>query len=293
MTKHSVVTAATNLNIFKLFLKLSWMGIFMTNKAVASEYQSLIFKSTKYVVIFLSVLSLLGVIWSSVMLATTFGSKFESPVYGESSAKKSKKHSDQIDTSAEGKLALTTKHGGDIIKLLGRYNLDKDRLFDQIIGSMLRVPTDLQGKYLSSSESWMEASAKAGIKAEQGIYEFDNAFHQAIADAARQENSVEMERVKWIGMAGTGAIFFACLVIVLVLIQIEVNTRVTAELLFRGNFIQPAPSDQTTKPVKNSQGIQASNVLFQQPIKALTCPKCGASAAEADIFCEGCGSKLK
>lgn len=56
----------------------------MTNKAaVASEYQSLIFKSTKYVVIFLSVLSLLGVIWSSVMLATTFGSKFESPVYGE------------------------------------------------------------------------------------------------------------------------------------------------------------------------------------------------------------------
>lgn len=267
----------------------------MKNKtAVSMGFQGLLIKATKYAVIFLSVLTLMGVFWSTAKLAQTYGSKFEAPVYGAEPTKLQRKHGGEIDSSAEGKLALTNKHGEDVIKLLGKHNLNKDQYFDQIIGSMLRIPTDLQGEYVDSAENWLETSTKSGVNAEQSLLQFDSEFHQAVSIASQKEASAEIERASWLGATIGGATFLACLVIVLVLIQIEANTRLTAEVLSRGNAMPPASSSRPLQPLTSNQGAQASSGAQEKAAaKPAVCPKCGATITGDEVFCEGCGSKLK
>lgn len=265
----------------------------LSKTAISIGFQSWIFKITKYIVIFLTVLSLLGVAWSGIKLATTFGSKFETPVYSGVAVNAKRDTSSRVNSSAEGKLALNTKHGADILALLGKSNLNKDMYYDQIVASMLRLPVDLQGKYVSSADQWLDASVKAGNKAEQAIVEFDSSFHQAVTESNHLEQSAELERARWIALASGGATFCACLIIILVLLQIEVNTRVTAENMLRANLPAAAVSEPFTKTVKNVPVPPAPVVKAPEPVKALICPKCSSAVSQADIFCGGCGHKLK
>lgn len=257
----------------------------MASKSVVTAgFQTLMFRGTKYVAVLLAVLTLLGVIGAGVMLASTYGSKFESPVYGKSPEKSLEGLRAEVDTSAEAKLALTTSYGKDVIQLLGKSNLNKDIYFDQIINSMLGIPTALHGKYIDTAEDWMEASAKANVNADQAVIEFDRAFRQAVSAAYRQEESAKAERAIWISGGVAGATFFACLVILLVLIQIEANTRVGA---ISGNAGQPQPVD-----LANTQS-QTGNAKAQTLVKSPLCPQCGEKVTDTDAFCEGCGAKLK
>ena len=258
----------------------------MNKSGVANGTQKLLFIVVKYVVLLLTVLSFVGVVWSGLKIVTTFGSTFDTPVYGKLSEKSQNNGDEQIDTGAEAKLALTTKYGESVMKLLGAHNLDKNLYYDQIIASMLSFSKDAQGKYVDSAENWLNASTKAGKEAQQSIMEFDRAFRQSVYEAAAQKNKAKGERALWITAATTGGGILVSLVIVLVLIQIEVNTRITAESTSSENTDRKLPSDEKTKAGQDSSALKPQ-------AKPSACSKCGAKITDADVFCEGCGNKLK
>ena len=257
----------------------------MYKSGVANGTQKLLFVVVKYVVLLLTVLSFAGVAWSGRKIVTTFGSTFDTPVYGKLSEKSQNIDDEQVDTGAEAKLALTTKYGESVMKLLGSHNLDKNQYYDQIIASMLHFPKDAQGKYVDSAESWLNASTKEGKNAQQSLMEFDRAFNQSVYEAAAKKNKAKGERAIWITTATTGGGILISLAIVLVLIQIEVNTGIIAKATSGENSEKKLPGEQTTKA---SPDLSA----FKPQVKSTACSKCGAKITEADLFCEGCGNML-
>ncbi len=254
----------------------------MNQSVVASRTQKLLFIVLKYVVLLLTVISFSGVVWSGIKIATSFGNTFEAPEYGKQNDSSRKNDDEQIDTGAEAKLALTTKYGDSIMKLLGAHSLDKNLYYDQIFASVLGLPKDVQGKYVSSAENWMDVSMKAGKDAQLSIMEFDGAFHQAVYSDVAQKNQAKAARNQWISVATTGGMILVALVLALVLIQIEANTRLAVESLSGEGRDRKQFNEQPVKTIQAKVQDMPSG-----------CPQCGASITESEMFCEGCGHKLK
>lgn len=261
--------------------------------ASVSGFQNFLFKATKIVVILLSLIALLAIVLSTIYLIKTLGNNFTSPIYGSHIEKNQGGGDFQVDTSAQAKVAVTTKYGTDIIKLLQKNNLNADIYTDQITQSILNMPKDMQDSYIDSANKWMDASATSGKTADVRIVEFDQAFREAILSAESKATVAKADQLVLGSVLAVSIMYVLIFVIILALIQIELNTRRAAEYLSKGILSQTGVSEPGGIINNGHLSGQSNRDILQQRSHASKCPKCGAPVTDADIFCEGCGYQLK
>ena len=115
-----------------------------------------------------------------------------------------------------------------------------------------------------------------------------SAFEKAIANEKHGEQELLIQRGV-IAATMVSSIFLLILSIMLpVLLKIERNTRgTTGYEVIPAVKTPPAPSKPSNTTKVPTPAPQATSASKQ------SCPKCQATVTENDVFCEGCGHRLK
>lgn len=239
-----------------------------------------------------AIIAFISVFVSIIMLLTTYlGDQFKTPKF-EPNAENSRlmrrlDSGDDEMKQQEAKVKLNQKFGSDLLEIIKENNVPEVKA-DLMIQYMLNLPEEKHAKFVKGWGSFLKDGI-AYVKSKNDKLEnvgllltdaYVNEFQKALADEEHGQQKLLIER-GIIASTLIASIFLLILSVMLpVLLKIERNTRGASVI-----DLKPIPA-KPVAPVKTAQTVT-------QPTAALTCPQCKATVTEADVFCEGCGHRLK
>ncbi len=261
---------------------------------------STLFGVGKFFSIGFAVIAFISVFACMAMLLSTYiGDHFKTPKFEANSenSRLMRKLGDGDDEmkQQEEKVRLNQKYGSELLEIIKENNVPEIKA-EVMINVMLNLPEEKHSKFVSGWDPYLKDGI-AYVKSKNEKLEnvgmvlteaYVNEFEKAIANEKHGEQELLIQRGV-IAATMVSSIFLLILSVMLpVLLKIERNTRGTV-----GFEVVPTPKTPVP-PVKPATTAKAPIPPAQSsPVASLSCPKCKATVAENDVFCEGCGHRLK